>query len=38
MIPELAALRGKSPAVTWSLEVGDHAKDDVGKLRSFALK
>jgi subtilisin-like proprotein convertase family protein len=38
MIPELAALKGKVPAGSWSLEVRDHARQDVGKLRSFALE
>jgi subtilisin-like proprotein convertase family protein len=38
MVPGLSALKGKVPAGSWSLEVRDHARQDVGKLRSFALE
>jgi len=36
--PGLVAFNGKSPQGTWSLEVADQAKADVGKIRSFTLE
>ena len=36
--PGLVGLNGKSPQGTWTLEVADQAKVDVGKIRSFALE
>ena len=36
--PGLVALNGKSPEGTWTLEVADQAKQDVGKIRSFSLE
>ena len=37
-IPLLAALQGKSPQGTWTLEVADKERVDTGKLRSFTLE
>ena len=37
-VPALAALKGKKPEGVWMLEVGDHAAQDTGKLRSFAVE
>jgi subtilisin family serine protease len=37
-IPDLATFKGKSPAGTWTLEVADKARIDVGKIRSFTLE
>jgi subtilisin family serine protease len=37
-VPGLAAFKGKSPAGTWTLEVADKARQDVGKIRSFTLE
>jgi subtilisin family serine protease len=34
----LVALNGKSPQGTWTLEVADQAKEDIGKIRSFSLE
>ncbi|HEY0377078.1 MAG TPA: S8 family serine peptidase [Pyrinomonadaceae bacterium] len=36
--PGLVALVGKSPKGTWTLEVADKAKEDVGKIRGFSLE
>ena len=34
----LAACKGKSPQGSWTLEVGDKANRDIGKIRSFTLE
>ena len=34
----LAMLTGKNPQGTWILEVSDQARQDIGKIRSFALE
>jgi subtilisin family serine protease len=36
--PGLVALVGKSPKGTWTLEVADKAKEDVGKIRGFSIE
>ena len=36
--PGLSTLVGKSPQGTWTLEVKDQAKIDIGKIRSFSLE
>ena len=36
--PELAALIGTNPRGTWTLEVSDNARRDVGTVRSFAVE
>ncbi len=36
--PGLSALEGVTPAGEWTLEVRDHAKRDVGHIRSFGLE
>ena len=36
--PGLAAFKDKSPSGTWTLEVADKARQDVGKIRSFTLE
>ncbi|MGF2034113.1 MAG: S8 family serine peptidase [Nostoc sp. CmiVER01] len=35
---KLAALKGKSPEGTWTLEVADQADADTGKIRSFTIE
>ncbi|HIK03494.1 MAG TPA: S8 family serine peptidase [Trichormus sp. M33_DOE_039] len=37
-IPELAALKGKSPQGDWTLEVADKAQADTGKIRSLTIE
>jgi len=36
--PGLKALRGRSAGGKWALEVEDKAKEDVGRIRRFALE
>jgi len=36
--PSLAVFKDKSPTGTWTLEVADKARRDVGKIRSFTLE
>jgi len=36
--PSLAAFKGKNPAGSWTLEVADKARRDVGQIRSFTLE
>jgi subtilisin-like proprotein convertase family protein len=36
--PALAALKGKKPKGTWTLEVSDQEAQDVGRIRSFSLE
>ncbi|MBX9255506.1 S8 family serine peptidase [Desmonostoc muscorum CCALA 125] len=36
--PKLAALKGKNPQGTWTLEVADKANLDTGKIRSFTIE